>query len=158
MGMGVTSSPLPVHWVPTPSGPLAWGALPIEQGVLESSFHAVGQCLFLLLFISSPRESQPRQRPREHSPPYRPPSRTGPTREEEKPASQTDSSNQQISPGSRSSNALPRFLYANSGTKSLSGERPRPGALRGLGRWDPSATSAQAQTGTGELVTPMPMA
>ena len=29
MGMGVTDSPVPVHWVPTPSGPLAWGALPI---------------------------------------------------------------------------------------------------------------------------------
>ena len=29
MGMGVTGSPVPVHWVPTPSGPLAWGALPI---------------------------------------------------------------------------------------------------------------------------------
>ena len=29
MGMGVTGSPVPVHWVPTPSRPLAWGALPI---------------------------------------------------------------------------------------------------------------------------------
>ena len=30
MGMGVTDSPVPVHWVPTPSVPLAWGALPIN--------------------------------------------------------------------------------------------------------------------------------
>ena len=29
MGMGVAGSPVPVHWVPTPSRPLAWGALPI---------------------------------------------------------------------------------------------------------------------------------
>ena len=29
MGMGVAGSPVPVHWVLTPSRPLAWGALPI---------------------------------------------------------------------------------------------------------------------------------
>ena len=29
MAMGVAGSPVPVHWVPTPSRPLAWGALPI---------------------------------------------------------------------------------------------------------------------------------